>query len=67
MEGEKGKKKRFDRDFKMSAVKMITEGVDGIGVRSPLLTIVTFRAVILLIRSFYWRCQEWRPDPLRMS
>ena len=26
MEGEKGKKKRFDRDFKMSAVKMITEG-----------------------------------------
>ena len=26
MEGEKGKKKRFDRDFKISAVKMITEG-----------------------------------------
>ena len=26
MEGEKGKKKRFDRDFKVSAVKMITEG-----------------------------------------
>jgi len=26
MEGEKGKKKRFDRDFKMSAVKMVTEG-----------------------------------------
>jgi transposase len=26
MEGEKGKKKRFDRDFKISAVKMVTEG-----------------------------------------
>jgi len=26
MEGKKGKKKRFDRDFKMSAVKMISEG-----------------------------------------
>lgn len=26
MEGEKGKKKRFDREFKMSAVKMVTEG-----------------------------------------
>ena len=26
MEGEKGKKKRFDRDFKMSSVKMVTEG-----------------------------------------
>jgi len=26
MEGENGKKKRFDRDFKMSAVKMVTEG-----------------------------------------
>jgi len=26
MEGEKGKKKRFDRDFKVSAVKMVTEG-----------------------------------------
>ena len=26
MEGEKGKKKRFDRDFKLSAVKMVTEG-----------------------------------------
>jgi transposase len=26
MEGEKGKKKRFDRDFKMSALKMVTEG-----------------------------------------
>ena len=26
MEGENVKKKRFDRDFKMSAVKMVTEG-----------------------------------------
>ena len=26
MEGENGKKKRFDRDFKVSAVKMVTEG-----------------------------------------
>ena len=26
MEGEKGKKKRFDREFKISAVKMVTEG-----------------------------------------
>ena len=26
MEGEKGKKKRFDREFKVSAVKMVTEG-----------------------------------------
>ncbi|HDZ77519.1 MAG TPA: transposase, partial [Candidatus Omnitrophica bacterium] len=26
MEGEAVKKKRFDRDFKISAVKMITEG-----------------------------------------
>ena len=26
MEGENGKKKRFDRDFKISAVKMVTEG-----------------------------------------
>jgi len=26
MEGEKGKKKRFDRDFKLSVVKMVTEG-----------------------------------------
>jgi transposase len=26
MDGERGKKKRFDRDFKMSAVKMVTEG-----------------------------------------
>ena len=26
MDGEKGKKKRFDRDFKISAVKMVTEG-----------------------------------------
>lgn len=26
MEGEKGKKRRFDREFKMSAVKMVTEG-----------------------------------------
>jgi len=26
MEGEKGKKKRFDRDFKVSAVKMVIEG-----------------------------------------
>jgi transposase len=26
MVGEKGKKKRFDRDFKISAVKMVTEG-----------------------------------------
>ena len=26
MEGESGKKKRFDRDFKISAVKMIIEG-----------------------------------------
>ena len=26
MEGEKGKKRIFDRDFKMSAVKMVTEG-----------------------------------------
>ena len=26
MVGENGKKKRFDRDFKMSAVKMVTEG-----------------------------------------
>jgi len=24
--GENGKKRRFDRDFKMSAVKMVTEG-----------------------------------------
>ena len=26
MEGENGKKKRFDREFKISAVKMVTEG-----------------------------------------
>jgi len=26
MAGEDGKKKRFDRDFKISAVKMVTEG-----------------------------------------
>jgi len=26
MDGENGKKKRFDRDFKMSAVKMVTDG-----------------------------------------
>ena len=26
MEREKGKKKRFDREFKISAVKMVTEG-----------------------------------------
>ncbi|MEI7998820.1 MAG: transposase [Candidatus Omnitrophota bacterium] len=26
MEGEKGKKRRFDWDFKLSAVKMVTEG-----------------------------------------
>ena len=26
MVGEAGKKKRFDRDFKLSAVKMVTEG-----------------------------------------
>jgi len=26
MDGERGKRKRFDRDFKMSAVKMVTEG-----------------------------------------
>ncbi len=26
MAGENGKKKRFDREFKMSAVKMVTEG-----------------------------------------
>ena len=26
MEGEMGKHKRFDKDFKLSAVKMITEG-----------------------------------------
>jgi transposase len=26
MDGERGKKKRVDRDFKMSAVKMVTEG-----------------------------------------
>ena len=26
MEGEKRKHKRFDKDFKLSAVKMITEG-----------------------------------------
>jgi transposase len=26
MEGENGKKRRFDRDFKLSAVKMVTEG-----------------------------------------
>jgi len=26
MMGENGKKRRFDRDFKMSAVKMVTEG-----------------------------------------
>ena len=26
MDGEKGKKRRFDRDFKISAVKMVTEG-----------------------------------------
>jgi len=26
MVGENGKKKRFDRDFKMSAVKMVTDG-----------------------------------------
>ena len=26
MEGENGKKRRFDRDFKLSAVKMITAG-----------------------------------------
>jgi len=26
MEGANGKRKRYDRDFKMSAVKMVTEG-----------------------------------------
>ncbi|MBF0620005.1 MAG: transposase [Candidatus Omnitrophica bacterium] len=26
MDGESGKKRRFDRDFKVSAVKMVTEG-----------------------------------------
>ena len=26
MQGENGKKKRFERDFKISAVKMVTEG-----------------------------------------
>ncbi|MCH7559282.1 MAG: transposase [Planctomycetes bacterium] len=26
MQGENGKKKRFDRDFKISTVKMVTEG-----------------------------------------
>ena len=26
MEGENGRKKRFDREFKISAVKMVTEG-----------------------------------------
>ena len=26
MEGENGKKRRFDREFKLSAVKMVTEG-----------------------------------------
>ena len=26
MQGENGKKKRFDRDFKIAAVKMVTEG-----------------------------------------
>ena len=26
MDGERSKKKRFDRDFKLSAVKMVTEG-----------------------------------------
>ena len=26
MEGESGKKRRFDREFKISAVKMVTEG-----------------------------------------
>ena len=26
MVGENGKKKRFDKDFKISAVKMVTEG-----------------------------------------
>ena len=26
MQGENGKKKRFDQDFKISAVKMVTEG-----------------------------------------
>lgn len=26
MEGEAGKKKRFDRDFKISTVKMVTDG-----------------------------------------
>ena len=26
MAGEEGKKKRFDRDFKISAVKMVTDG-----------------------------------------
>ena len=26
MEGEDGKKKRFDREFKVSAVRMVTEG-----------------------------------------
>lgn len=26
MEGENGKKKRFDQEFKVSAVKMVTEG-----------------------------------------
>jgi transposase len=26
MAGEEGRKKRFDRDFKISAVKMVTEG-----------------------------------------
>ena len=26
MDGENGKKKRFDREFKISAVKMVTEG-----------------------------------------
>ena len=26
MQNEQGKKRRFDRDFKISAVKMVTEG-----------------------------------------
>lgn len=26
MDGENGKKRRFDQDFKISAVKMVTEG-----------------------------------------
>mgnify|MGYP001583790233 CR=1 FL=1 len=26
MQGEEGKKRKFDRDFKISAVKMVTEG-----------------------------------------